>query len=581
MADLSPATPLRGGGAGLSTVTLLVATSGGPKANLGVSGLLPDDVAPRTFGCSVAVTRLSRDGTLALALAAAHEHVAPPFGIVALAGRDVREAPREEVIAIIRRACEAGGSFELTLMVSDTAAVSSPQDSMGSASPMSPEPQQMQSPPPPPPLLPPPPLPQPSSLLPPPSQPPPPMLLPPPSTPPPLPQSMLSPPPPPAPSLQAPKQPHIEDHTGSSSDEDERVAQRGAGAGSSPLRRARAPGGRLGGGAALQLPPAAAAHSASSSSSSAAAAADPERAARARRCVAFLLRCGGLKTEKRTGWVHAGVALPESVADHSHRAALIALVAARHAEGAPDARHAALVALVHDLAESLTGDIVPEAQQRARERAGAADVSGASSAGVAAGGACAAGAAAGGAGAGGRIVGKAEKAALEAAAMAALRAELSPHADEDACGALWREYEAHATPAARLVKDADKLEMLLQALEYERAQPALDLSQFYEARARIAGAEAAAMADEVLRLRAEMLEARAAAKAQARARRAQEAGPLALLAPLAGAAERLRLQLLPAPLLAVPAGALPALAAAGAACFLVGALSAIALRPRR
>merc|ERR1712238_611689 len=32
---------------------------------------------------------------------------------------------------------------------------------------------------------------------------------------------------------------------------------------------------------------------------------------------------------------------------------------------------------------------------------------------------------------------------------------------------LWKEYEEGATPKAKLVKDMDKLEMILQALEYE------------------------------------------------------------------------------------------------------------------
>ena len=33
---------------------------------------------------------------------------------------------------------------------------------------------------------------------------------------------------------------------------------------------------------------------------------------------------------------------------------------------------------------------------------------------------------------------------------------------------LWKEYEEGATPEAKLVKDMDKLEMILQALEYEQ-----------------------------------------------------------------------------------------------------------------
>jgi putative hydrolase of HD superfamily len=45
--------------------------------------------------------------------------------------------------------------------------------------------------------------------------------------------------------------------------------------------------------------------------------------------------------------------------------------------------------------------------------------------------------------------------------------------------ALWEEYEAGATPTAKLCKDLDKFEMLLQAREYERAT-GVDLSEFYQ-----------------------------------------------------------------------------------------------------
>ena len=53
---------------------------------------------------------------------------------------------------------------------------------------------------------------------------------------------------------------------------------------------------------------------------------------------------------------------------------------------------------------------------------------------------------------------------LEDAAMAELLTGL-PHAEADR--ALWAEYDAAATPEARVVKDADKLEMVHQALRYE------------------------------------------------------------------------------------------------------------------
>lgn len=41
---------------------------------------------------------------------------------------------------------------------------------------------------------------------------------------------------------------------------------------------------------------------------------------------------------------------------------------------------------------------------------------------------------------------------------------------------LWAEYEAAATPEALLVKDFDKFEMIMQALEYEKCKA---LSSFF------------------------------------------------------------------------------------------------------
>lgn len=48
--------------------------------------------------------------------------------------------------------------------------------------------------------------------------------------------------------------------------------------------------------------------------------------------------------------------------------------------------------------------------------------------------------------------------------------------------ALWEEYEAGETPAAALVKDVDKYEMVVQAYEYEKAT-GKDLSPFFDSTA--------------------------------------------------------------------------------------------------
>lgn len=183
----------------------------------------------------------------------------------------------------------------------------------------------------------------------------------------------------------------------------------------------------------------------------------------------FFLFAGRLKTTKRTGWVVRGVHLPESVADHSFRAALIALVLAD--AGGRD--HATKLALAHDVAEAQVGDLTPHC-------------------GVSA----------------------AEKEARERAAMARVRDELlAGRAAGAELFALWEEYEAGATPAARLVKDVDKFEMLVSAYEYERREPALDLSEFYESTAgKFRTPEVAALVDELQGRREALLRERAAAR---------------------------------------------------------------------
>lgn len=47
---------------------------------------------------------------------------------------------------------------------------------------------------------------------------------------------------------------------------------------------------------------------------------------------------------------------------------------------------------------------------------------------------------------------------------------------------LWLEYEANSSPEAKVVKDFDKVEMILQALEYENAQ-GKDLDEFFQSTA--------------------------------------------------------------------------------------------------
>lgn len=69
----------------------------------------------------------------------------------------------------------------------------------------------------------------------------------------------------------------------------------------------------------------------------------------------LLYELGLLKRYKRTGWLVAGVGSPESVADHSFRAAVIASVIAKLEGGDP--QRAAFMSLFHDTQETRITDI--------------------------------------------------------------------------------------------------------------------------------------------------------------------------------------------------------------------------------
>ena len=69
-----------------------------------------------------------------------------------------------------------------------------------------------------------------------------------------------------------------------------------------------------------------------------------------------------LKELRRAGWVQRGVSDPESVASHSYSVALLTMMIA-------DLRglntlDAVRMALIHDLAESIIGDLTPEMKMR-------------------------------------------------------------------------------------------------------------------------------------------------------------------------------------------------------------------------
>jgi putative hydrolase of HD superfamily len=140
----------------------------------------------------------------------------------------------------------------------------------------------------------------------------------------------------------------------------------------------------------------------------------------------LLLLAGALKNLPRTGWRLAGIKDCESVAEHSYRVALVALVLSEHVEGVDRAKLLQM-ALLHDLPESLVTDLPRTAVD---------------------------------------LVGREAKWEAERDAWAELL-PLDPPLTR--WRALWEEFEVEETAEAKLIRAADRLEMLFQAYEYEQA----------------------------------------------------------------------------------------------------------------
>lgn len=144
-----------------------------------------------------------------------------------------------------------------------------------------------------------------------------------------------------------------------------------------------------------------------------------------------------LKLSKRTGWYHHNVPFPESISDHMYRMAVLSILIE---SDEIDFRKCATMALVHDMAEALVGDLTPLCK-----------------------------------------VEKEEKRRREVQAIHFLTHDLL--GDTQASRRiydLWHEYEDRQTPEAKLVKDLDCFELCLQAYEYERTHNITDLQPFWD-----------------------------------------------------------------------------------------------------
>ncbi|KAI3364391.1 hypothetical protein L3Q82_011193 [Scortum barcoo] len=138
----------------------------------------------------------------------------------------------------------------------------------------------------------------------------------------------------------------------------------------------------------------------------------------------FMKLVGQLKRVPRTGWVYRNVKKPESVSDHMYRMAMMSLTIT---DPTVDKNRCIKLALVHDMAECIVGDIAPSDN-----------------------------------------ISKAEKHRREEASDQYLSHYL--YTVSDAHLSPLQEYETQSSPEARMVKEFDRLEMILQAHEYEELE---------------------------------------------------------------------------------------------------------------
>lgn len=151
----------------------------------------------------------------------------------------------------------------------------------------------------------------------------------------------------------------------------------------------------------------------------------------------LLLSANQLKRIPRTGWMMRGVSHPESVSEHTCGVAFICLVLADLVDRAVDRGKLLGMALLHDLPEAVLSDIPAPALRHLAPDA---------------------------------------KREAEEAVLGSLLDELP---QRERWYAWWRDLDERTSVEARLVRDADRLDMLIQAFVYEETTGNRWLDEFW------------------------------------------------------------------------------------------------------
>jgi putative hydrolases of HD superfamily len=143
-----------------------------------------------------------------------------------------------------------------------------------------------------------------------------------------------------------------------------------------------------------------------------------------------------LKSVKRAGWVSkVGIANAESVSDHTYSMCMMGMILSDIF--GMDTERVTKMILIHDLAESIIGDFMPDKITREKKRT------------------------------------------EERKAMKHILRKV-PSVVRSNYEKLWQEYRSNKTPVSRFVHQLDKLEMAIQAVEYaNQGYPQKTLLEFF------------------------------------------------------------------------------------------------------
>ncbi|MDE1856722.1 MAG: HD domain-containing protein [Candidatus Micrarchaeota archaeon] len=147
------------------------------------------------------------------------------------------------------------------------------------------------------------------------------------------------------------------------------------------------------------------------------------------RILRFMVEIGKLKSVKRTGWVENKISDPEHVADHSFSTAVMSYIMAKRF--GLDAGKCVAMALIHDINEVITGDIATKENEKDQR------------------------------------ISTAAKHKIESTNMRKMLSYL-PKPQRGEWSMLWVELTEQKTPEAKLVKQIDSLDYIIQLVHYSK-----------------------------------------------------------------------------------------------------------------